>query len=65
MPLVQPIPDPIPFDDVAAVLADAVRRVPGGPPTLVTASGRQLAAALEDAGFRVMRSAAQGEQLTL
>jgi len=55
MQLFQPVPDPVPFDEVADVLADAAARVTGGPPALVTASGRQLAAALETAGFRVVR----------
>ena len=65
MTLVAPLPDPVPFDEVADVLANAAARVSGGPPALVTASGRQLAAALETAGFRVVRDAAPDGQLTL
>ena len=65
MLLVPPLPDPVPFDEVAEVLADAAARVSGGPPALVTASGRQLAAALETAGFRVVRDTAPDGQLTL
>jgi hypothetical protein len=65
VPLLEPLPDPVPFDEVAAVLADAAARVSGGPPALVTASGKQLAAALANAGFRVVREAALGDQLTL
>ena len=65
MPLVPPLPDPVPFDEVADALADAAARVSGGPPALIAASGRQLAAALEVAGFRVVRDAAPGGQLTL
>ncbi len=65
MPLVEPLPDPVPFDEVAAVLAQAASRVPGGPPVMVAASGRHLAAALEAAGFRVVRAPAPGRQLSL
>jgi thiamine pyrophosphate-dependent acetolactate synthase large subunit-like protein len=65
MPLIQPLPAPVPFEEVAAVLADAAARVSGGPPALVTASGRQLAAALETAGFRVVRDAKHDGQFTL
>jgi hypothetical protein len=65
MPLVPPLPNPVPFDEVADVLADAAARVTGGPPALVTASGRQLATALETAGFRVVRDSVPGGQLTL
>ena len=61
MPLVPPLPDQVPFDEVADVLADAAARVTGGPPALVTASGRQLAAALETAVFRVVRDAPSGQ----
>ena len=65
MPLLLCAPDRVLFDEVAAVLADAAARLPGGQPALVTASGRQLAAALETAGFRVVRDAAPCGQLTL
>ncbi len=64
MKLLPPTLDEVPFDEVAAVLADAAGRVSGGPPALVTASGRQLAAALDAAGFRVMRNSSV-PQLTL
>ena len=65
MPLLPPIPEPVPFDEVAAVLAHAASRVSGGPPALVSASGRHLAAALDAAGFRVVREPAPGAQFTL
>ncbi len=65
MPLIPPYPEPVPFDQVAEVLADAARRVPGGPPALVSASGRHLAAALDAAGFWVVREPPAGPQLTL
>jgi hypothetical protein len=65
MPLLEPLQDPVPFEEVAAVLADAASRVPGGPPALIGASSRQLAAALETAGFQVVRRALPGLQLTL
>jgi len=65
MSLFPPVPAPVPFEEVADVLAAAASRVSGGPPALITASGRQLAAALEAAGFQVVRDAANGGQLTL
>jgi hypothetical protein len=63
-PLVPPAPEPVPFEEVAYTLAEAARRVPGGPPALVTASGRHLAAALEAAGYAVVRQARPDRQLT-
>jgi hypothetical protein len=65
MSLFPPVRAPVPFEEVAEVLADAATRVSGGPPALVTASGRQLAAALESAGFRVVPAVSPGVQLTL
>jgi hypothetical protein len=65
MTLLPPLPQPVPFDDVATVLAEAASRVPGGPPALVTASGKHLAAALEAAGFLVVREAGTHLQLSL
>jgi hypothetical protein len=65
MPLLDPRPEPVPLEEVAAVLAHAAARVPGGPPAMITASGRQLAAALQDAGYRVVRDQAPTRQLTL
>jgi hypothetical protein len=64
MPLLQPLHDPVPFEKVAAVLAEAASRVRGGPPALIGASSRQLAAALEAGGFEVVRRD-PGPQLTL
>ena len=65
MPIFSHVPEPVPFDEIAAVLADAACRVPGGPPAHITASARHLAAALELAGFRVVRDVAPDAQLTL
>jgi len=39
------------FDEAAAVLADPVACVAGGPPALITANGRQLAASTGDGLF--------------
>ena len=64
MPLVTPLPQPVPFDEVASVLDDAARHARGGPMAAVSISGRQLAAALEAAGLRVVRDN-PGRQLTL
>jgi hypothetical protein len=65
MPILPPVAEPVPFEEIAAVLADAASRVPGGPPSMVTASGRQLADALAAAGFRVVRQPVSDAQLTL
>jgi len=65
MPLLPPATEPVPFDEIAEVLARAASRAPGGPPALIDASGRQLAEALDAAGFRVVRDAAPSAQLTL
>jgi hypothetical protein len=65
MALLPPLPEPVPFDEVAAVLAEAASRVPGGPPALIGASSRHLAAALENAGFQVVRTPTPARQLTL
>jgi len=52
MPLLPPHPtEPVPLQEVADVLAAAVSRVHGGPPALIGASSRHLAATLEQAGY--------------
>lgn len=66
MPLIQPpSPEPVPFEEIAAVLAEAASRVPGGPPALIGASSRHLATALVQAGFEVMRRVRPDRQFTL
>ena len=65
MPLLDPASEPVPINEVAAVLEQAASRVPGGPPALIGTSSRHLAAALEAAGFRVVRDLTATEQLTL
>jgi hypothetical protein len=55
MPLVPPLPDPVPFDEVADVLDRATLRARGGPMAASLVTGRQLAAALDAAGFEVVR----------
>jgi hypothetical protein len=65
MPLLDPAPEPVPFEEVAEVLSAAASRVGGGPPSMVVATGAQLASALAAAGFRVVRDAEPGAQLTL
>jgi hypothetical protein len=65
MPLLPPAPEPVPFDEVADVLAQAALRVGGGPPAMITASGRHLAASLEAAGFCVVRQCPRSAQFTL
>ena len=51
MTLLPGLPEAVPFEEVAEVLAAAASRVQGGPPALIGASSRHLAAALELAGF--------------
>ncbi len=58
--------EPVPFAEVADVLAEAARRASGGGPLyIVLAQGRDLATALELAGFIVMRRPVLRPQLTL
>lgn len=64
MPLLQPLPEPVTFEEVAAVLDDAAVRARGGPPCVINAAGWHLAAALDAAGFRVVRAPVSGAQLT-
>jgi len=47
------------------VLAHAILRLPGGPPCATGATGAYLAAALQDAGLRIVREAPAPRQLTL
>lgn len=65
MPLSHPTLETVPFEEIAEILSRAASRVPGGPPALIDVSGRQLAAALDAAGFKVVRDAAPGPQLSL
>ena len=65
MAILSPVPEPVPLEEVAAVLAAAASRVRGGPPALIDVNSRLLAAALEAAGFRVVRNAEPTRQLTL
>ncbi len=65
MPIIQPTPEPVPFEEVAAVLDEAAMQARGGPPYLIPAAGWHLAAALNDAGFHVVRAPADARQLTL
>ncbi len=66
MSFAPPALEPVPFGEVAEILADAARRHSGGGPLyIVIAQGHDLAMALENAGFVVMRRPCQGPQLTL
>ena len=65
MKLLQPISESVTFEEVAAVLDEAAMRARGGPPCLIPAAGWHLAAALDAAGFRVIRATVSGAQLTL
>ena len=59
------IPEPVPFDEVAEVLAEATRRVSGGPPAMIGASGRHLRRPWTLPGCAVVRDVPPGAQLTL
>jgi len=65
MSILQTQPVRVPLDEVAKVLAEAAARAAGGPPTLILATGWQLATALEAAGFQIVRDAPPERQLTL
>jgi hypothetical protein len=61
MSLLPPACEPVPFDEVAAVLERAVTRLPGGPAVLIGASSRHLAAALHAAGYLIVRNPPEGQ----
>ncbi len=65
MPLLQPLPEPVTFEEVAAILDEAVLQARGGPPYVIGAAGWHLATALSAAGFHVVRAPADARQLTL
>ena len=65
MPLLQPLSEPVTFEEVAAVLDEAVLLARGGPPYVIGAAGWHLASALSAAGFHVVRAPADARQLTL
>ena len=65
MPLLPLVPEPVSFEEVAAILDEAVLRTSGGPPYVIGAAGWHLAAALDAAGFRVVRAPADARQLAL
>ena len=65
MRLFPPLSEPVSFDEVAAILDEAVRQTTDGPPYVIGAAGWHLAAALNAAGFQVVRAPADGPQLTL
>ena len=65
MSLLPPLPEPVPFEEVAAVLEQAALNARGGPPCLIPFAGWHLANALGLAGFHVVRAPSNGPQLTL
>ena len=65
VPIIIPAPEPVPFEEVAAVLDEAAMHARGGPPYMIPAAGWHLAAALNAAGFHVVRAPADLRQLTL
>ena len=65
MPLLPPLPEPVSFEEVAAILDEAVQHTNGGPPYVFGPAGWHLAAALNSAGFHVVRAPADGRQPTL
>ena len=65
MSITCPAPDPVTFEEVAAILDEAALQAHGGPPRLIPAAGYHLATALSAAGFHVVRAPADARQLTL
>ncbi len=65
MPLLPALPEPVAFEEVAAILDEAVQQTSGGPPYVIGAAGWHLAAALNAAGFHVVRAPADGRQPAL
>ncbi len=65
MPLLPPIPEPVAFEEVAAILDEAVLQARGGPPCVTGAAGWHLASALNAAGLHVVRAPTDARQLTL
>ncbi len=65
MSLLPPLPEPVAFEEVAAVLDRAALTAGGGPPRLIPFAGWHLANALGQAGFHVVRAPTAGPQLTL
>ena len=65
MSILPPLPEPVTFEEVAAVLDGAVMVATGGPPYVIGAAGWHLATALDAAGFWVVRAPTDARQLTL
>lgn len=65
MPLLQHLPEPVTFEEVAAILDEAAMQARGGPPYLIPAVGWHLASALNVAGVWVVRAPSDSRQLTL
>ncbi len=63
--MLPPLPEPVTFEEVAAILDEAVLLARGGPPYVIGAAGWHLAAALNAAGFHVVRAPTESRQLTL
>ena len=63
--MLSPVPEPVTFEEVAAILDEAVLQTRGGPPYVIGAAGWHLAAALNAAGFHVVRAPTEDRQLTL
>ena len=64
MSLLPPLPQSVPFEEVADILDQAAMNARGSPPCLIPFAGWHLAKALGVAGFKVVRAPA-GPQLTL
>ncbi len=64
MPLLQPLPEPVSFEEVAAILDEAALQARGGPPYVSGAAGWHLANALSLAGYHVVRAPTDARQLT-
>ncbi len=65
MPLLLALPEPVSFEEVAAILDEAFLETSGGPPYVFGPAGWHLAAALNAAGFHGVRAPAATRQSTL
>ena len=65
MPLLPALPEPVSFKEVAAILDEAFLETSGGSPYMFGPAGWHLAAALNAAGFHVVRAPAATRMFTL
>ena len=65
LPVLAVLPEPVSFEEVAAILDEAFLETSGGPSYVFGPAGWHLAAARNAAGFHVVRAPADGRQPAL